>query len=154
PDRLGLGDEVADSEDEAALADEHAAPGALGAENARGKGVLGNAGIKAHHGGECPLDVERPVAGLGLRLVRGLPFGRLGPGRRYSTPRPRENPSLWKPRSRLGRMPVAMAERDARTMNETRAARIVAGERERTIGEIEDRAARAATGFQALGIRE
>src|SRR6516164_4472777 len=42
PDRLGLGDEIADGQDEAVLADQYTAAGAFGAERPGREGVLRN----------------------------------------------------------------------------------------------------------------
>ena len=52
PDRLGLGDQIADGEHQAVLADQHAVAGALGAERLGGEGIGRDDRAQPHHRGE------------------------------------------------------------------------------------------------------
>ncbi len=74
PDRLGLGDQVADREDQA-VAEKHAVAGALVAERLRGEGVGRNDGVQADNGGERALEVVAVILGARLRGGGDFPFG-------------------------------------------------------------------------------
>jgi hypothetical protein len=74
PDGARLGDEVADGEHEAVVADHHAAAGALGAEHLRRERVLGNLGAQADDAIERRVEIEAPLLGPRPHLDRKGPF--------------------------------------------------------------------------------
>ena len=73
PDRARLGDQVADGEDEAVVADHHAIPHPLRAEDLRGERVLRDLGAQLHDRVERPVEVEAPVLRTRAHLHRELP---------------------------------------------------------------------------------
>jgi hypothetical protein len=77
PDRLRLGDQIADGEHQT-VADQHAVAGAFGAERVGGEGVGGNDRMQPDHRGQRALEIIAIV--LRARLRRGwyLPFGQRG----------------------------------------------------------------------------
>ena len=77
PDRLRLGHQIADGDDQAGLLDHHAAALALHAQRGGGEGVLGDRAAQRHHGAQHPIQVERIVGWV--RLQGGWNF-RLGLG--------------------------------------------------------------------------
>ncbi len=79
PDGLGLGDEIADREHEAVVADDDAIARPLGAEDRRGEGVLRYLRAQRHHRIEHRVEVERDVGGLRLQISRKTPI-RFGHG--------------------------------------------------------------------------
>ncbi len=78
PDRLGLGDQVADGEDEAVVADDDAVAGALGTEDRRGEGIFRNARLQSHDGVERALQIEFNVRRIGLQRRREGPVSWFG----------------------------------------------------------------------------
>src|SRR3954468_20392026 len=73
PDGACLGDEVADGQDEAVVADYDAVADALGAEDLRGERVLRNLRAQLHDRVERPVQVEAPVLRTRAHLHRELP---------------------------------------------------------------------------------
>ena len=73
PDRLGLGDQIADGQNEAVAANEDAVAGALGAERLRREGVGRNDRAHADHAGQRALEIVAIVLRLGLHRGRHLP---------------------------------------------------------------------------------
>ena len=73
PDGLGLGDQVADREDQA-VAEQHAVAGALVAERLRGEGVGRDDGMQADDRGQRALEVVAVVLGARLRGGGHFPF--------------------------------------------------------------------------------
>src|SRR5437762_13683351 len=84
PDRLGLGDQVANSENQPVIADNHAAACTLGPEHRRGECVLGNFGAKRHDRVEHRSEIETQTFGRRLQLGREGPVGRFCHGCRTS----------------------------------------------------------------------
>src|SRR6185436_19806985 len=78
PDRARLGDQVADGEDEAVLADDDAVADALGAEQRRGERVVGHDRAQVHHRVERAIELEAPVFRLRPKLLRECPVLFLG----------------------------------------------------------------------------
>ena len=74
PDRVRLGDQVADGDDEAARADEDAVPGPLRPQDAGGERVLRDGRAQAHDGAERGVEVEGHLLLLRLRRQRDLPI--------------------------------------------------------------------------------
>ncbi len=74
PDRLRLGDEVADGEHKAALVDHNAGALALGAQGAGGEGVGRHEGLHGHDAVEPLLEREGKIGGVGLEGRRDLPI--------------------------------------------------------------------------------
>src|SRR5262249_48788556 len=74
PDGARLGDEVADGEDEAVLADDDAVAGALRAEDLRGERVVRDLRPQADDAIERVLEVETPLLGPRPHLDRKGPF--------------------------------------------------------------------------------
>ena len=74
PDRARLGDEISDGEDEAVVADHHAASRAQRAQDLRGKRVFGNFRAEAYDRVERPLEVKTPLFGPRPHLDRKGPF--------------------------------------------------------------------------------
>src|SRR6185295_17527955 len=73
PDGARLGDEVADGEDEAVVADHDAVADALGAEDLRGERVLRDLRAQLHDRVERAVQVEAPVLRTRAHLHRELP---------------------------------------------------------------------------------
>src|SRR5437763_2427177 len=76
PDRLRLGDQIADRQDQAVFADQDTAAGTLGAQGSGGKGVLRDGGVEPQDGPESPVQIKRVILRLGLQLGRYFPFNR------------------------------------------------------------------------------
>ena len=74
PDGAGLGDEIADREHQAVIADDDAVAGALGAEDLRGEGIVGYFGPQTDDGFERAPEVEAPLLGPRPHLDRKGPF--------------------------------------------------------------------------------
>ncbi len=74
PDRARLGDEIADGEDQAIVADDDATAGAQRAEDLRGEGVFGDFGPQADDRIERVLEVKTPFFGPRPHLDRKSPF--------------------------------------------------------------------------------
>ena len=74
PDRFRLGDQVADGDDEAAIADEDPVAGPLRPQNAGGERVLRDGGAQAHDRAERALEIEGHLLRLRLRRERYLPI--------------------------------------------------------------------------------
>jgi hypothetical protein len=77
PDRLGLGDEIADGEHQSVV-DHDAVADALGAERLRGECVGRNDGVQADDGGKRVVEIETIVAGARLKRRRHFPLGQRG----------------------------------------------------------------------------
>ena len=78
PDRLRLGDEIADGQNQPVGTDQHAIAGALGAQRVGGEGIRRDDGAHAHHGGQRGFKIVGIVRGLGLRSRRYLPIAHRG----------------------------------------------------------------------------
>src|SRR5437764_9036073 len=76
PDGLGLGDQIADRQDEAVLADQDAAAGPLGTQGPGGKSVFRDSGMKPQHGPERPVQVKGVIFRLWLEFGRYFPLDR------------------------------------------------------------------------------
>jgi hypothetical protein len=73
PDGLGLGDQIADGEDEPVLADDHSVSGPLGAQNRRGERVLRDLGAQQYHRVERSLEVEAHILRFRLQVLGKSP---------------------------------------------------------------------------------
>ncbi len=73
-DVVGLGDQIADGQDDAVLADQDAVADPLSAQRARGEGVGRHIGVQPHHRRQRPVQVEGIVLRLRLGLVRHAPI--------------------------------------------------------------------------------
>ncbi len=73
PNGLGLGDQIADRQDETVAADQDAATGTLGAERPGGKSILRNGCPHSEHRTQSAVQIKAAFAGLGLDLARDLP---------------------------------------------------------------------------------
>ena len=74
PHRLSLGDQIADRQHQAILADQNPAAGAFGAECPGGKGVLRDGRAEAEDGAQRAVQIERAIRLLRLDLARYLPI--------------------------------------------------------------------------------
>jgi hypothetical protein len=75
PDRLGFGDQVADGEHQPILSDHHAVAHALGAQDRRGEGILGNLGAQCDDGIERRLEIECDFVLAGCNRTEGPAVG-------------------------------------------------------------------------------
>ncbi len=73
PHRFGLGDEIADGQDEPAVPDQDAVAGALGAERLGGEGVVGNHRAQTDHRGDGRIEIVVVICGLRLVFRRHFP---------------------------------------------------------------------------------
>ena len=73
PDRLRFGNQIADGQHQAVVANEDAVAGALGAERLRGECVRWYGGMQSDHGRQRVLEIEAVIIGLRLRGGRHLP---------------------------------------------------------------------------------
>src|ERR1044072_5627243 len=110
PDRLGLGDQIADGQHQPALVDQHAVAGALGAEGLGGEGVVRNDRVQSHHRRERLVEIV--VVVLGSRLHRGRHF-EIGQGRHGSSVTDRVRQHIWHLPCSAGRGQICRAGHSA-----------------------------------------
>jgi len=75
PDRLGLGNQIADRQHHAILADQDGVARALGAERLRREGIARNDRVQAHHRGKGLIEIIAVVLRLRLHRRRHLVIG-------------------------------------------------------------------------------
>ena len=121
PDRVRLGDQIADGQDEAIAANDDAVTGALGAERFRRERVRRHGCAQRHHTGQGLIEIEGIILRLRLHGGRHLPvahgrhltFLRSGRGRRHGAEakpkgrRPLSIPRLLIPSCRTPHWPFA-----------------------------------------------
>ena len=73
-------DQIADGENHARVADQHAAAGPFRPEHAGREGVLGDLGLERDDGGQGLVEIERVVAGAGPGLRGNAPLVVVGQG--------------------------------------------------------------------------
>ena len=111
PDFLGLGDQIADGEHHAILADEDAIAGPFGAKRLRRKGIGGDDGMDGHDRRERAIEVVGIVLWLGLDRRRNFPVGRLRHSRIPRSGRRHANLQSRPPVARIPAAPSGLVKR-------------------------------------------
>src|ERR1700758_4715970 len=91
PDRLSLGDEVADGEHET-IVDHDSVAGAFGAQRLRSEAVLGDDRMQSDDGRKHAVEIETVIVGARLEGLRYFPLA--GRGHRNSPVHFRASPTL------------------------------------------------------------
>src|SRR5258705_11987036 len=78
PDAAGFGNEIADGEDEAVVADDDTVASALRAEDRSSEGIFGDFRAQLHDGVECRVEVEPQLVLPRLHALRKRPAARFG----------------------------------------------------------------------------
>ena len=105
PDRVGLGDEIADRQHQPVGADQNAIAGALGAERVRGEGVGRNDGAHTDHGRERGVEIERIISWFRPGRRRHFPVSDRG---HSAAPCLRAQPAISTPNNKETRASVQM----------------------------------------------